>query len=237
MKFPDETALLAAIPKRHSVRHYREDRVPMEIIEALNEEVDRINARYGYSFRVVTDEPNSFRNIFAYGKFRNSRNYIIISAPKGKLESLLCGYEGERLVLGLQAMGLNTCWVGLSYSKNSDVFKVPDGHRIRCVISFGYGDTSGVERKSKSIEKLSDIGPDSPDWFREGMQNVMLAPTAINQQKFYFSLRPDGVVEGRSLFSLVGYTDIDFGIAILHFQLAAQHKVLLPSAYGIESIE
>ena len=52
-----------------------------------------------------------------------------------------------------------------------------------------------------------------------------MAPTAINQQKFSFEYV--GVVDGRHRvqahrgFSLVGYTQIDLGIAKYHFEIGA----------------
>lgn len=221
MKFPNDSELASAIPARHSVRKYLSSPIPEEIRTIIEFEIQAINERCGFSFRLVCDEPNSFRNIFAYGKFKNAQNYIIISAPKGARNSRLCGFEGERLVLALQSLGLNSCWVGLSYSKNSDVFNIPQGHKIRCVISFGYGSSQGSERSSKSIEQLSNYTADSPQWFANAIRNVMLAPTAINQQKFFFSLQEDNSVIAKPRFSLVGYTEIDLGIAILHFNLAA----------------
>lgn len=221
MQFPDDNQLLSAIASRHSVRRYLPRPVPQGIVDCLKAEVAGINARCAFSFRVVTDEPRSFRNIFAYGKFEGAVNYIIVSAPKGDEVTRRCGYEGERLVLGLQALGLNTCWVGLSYSKKTPDFRVPDGHRIRCVISFGYGVTQGSERRSKTIAQLSNADGDSPQWFVDAMRAVQLAPTAINQQKFSFALAPDGSVSAKPLFSLVGYTQIDLGIAVCHFNLAA----------------
>lgn len=221
MQFPNDEKLLQAIPARHSVRKYTTTPVAGEVVECLRREIESINSRCGFSFRLVTDEPRSFKNIFAYGKFENVVNYIIISAPKGDDNTRLCGIEGERLVLGLQAMGLNTCWVGLSYSRKSPAFNVPAGHRIRCVISLGYGQTQGVERPTKSIEQLSNATGNAPQWFRDAMRAVQLAPSAINQQKFRFTLHSDETVTAAPLFSFVGYTHLDLGIALCHFNLAA----------------
>lgn len=228
MEFPHDKQLLEAIQARHSVRKYLDTPVAEDVVSCLGSEIDSINARCGFSFRLVANEPRSFKNIFAYGKFENAVNYIIVSAPKGDDYTRLCGLEGERLVLGLQAMGLNTCWVGLSYSKTTPEFRAPEGHKVRCVISFGYGQTQGPTRKTKSIQALSNADSSSPQWFVEAMRAVQLAPTAINQQRFRFSLLPDGSVQAKPLFSLVGYTQIDLGIAVCHFNLAApEHSVAL----------
>ena len=53
------------------------------------------------------------------------------------------------------------------------------------------------------------------------MMAALLAPTAINQQKFKFILHEDGGVEAQNLFSMAGYTAIDLGIVKYHFETAA----------------
>lgn len=237
MTFPDNQRLCAAIASRHSVRRYLDKPLDKSVTDCIAGEIKRINHRRGFSFRLVTDEPRAFKNIFAYGKFENVKNYIIVSAPEGDEFTRLCGYEGERLVLALQAMGLNTCWVGLSYSKRTEHFDVPRRHKIRCVISVGYGLTQGSARKSKSMEALSNANAQSPQWFTEAMQAVMLAPTAINQQKFEFTLNKDLTVDARPKFSLVGYTQIDLGIALFHFNLAAAGHQVSPITLTTQRIQ
>ena len=54
-----------------------------------------------------------------------------------------------------------------------------------------------------------------------GEKLALLAPTAINQQKFRFILREGNKVETKTLFSMAGYTNIDLGIAKYHFEVAA----------------
>ena len=66
----------------------------------------------------------------------------------------------------------------------------------------------------------------TPSWFRSGVDAVQLAPTAVNQQKFYIEYLgkvDDGLpkVRIRRGSSLVGYTRIDMGIAKLHFEIGA----------------
>ena len=55
---------------------------------------------------------------------------------------------------------------------------------------------------------------------------ALLAPTAINQQKFSFEyIQPHGdnihKVKANKGFSMVGYTQMDLGIAKLHFEIGA----------------
>lgn len=40
------------------------------------------------------------------------------------------GYYGEQLVLLAQALGLNTCWAGLSYRKVNEAYKIEKGGEV-----------------------------------------------------------------------------------------------------------
>ena len=59
-----------------------------------------------------------------------------------------------------------------------------------------------------------------PEWFERGVQAALLAPTAMNQQKFRFELLPDGkTVRAQTLSG--AYTAVDLGIAKYHFEVGA----------------
>ena len=123
-------------------------------------------------------------------------------------------------------MGLNSCWVGLTFKKNPDVLRIADGEKLRCVISLGYGETEGAAHKIKTAEQVSNVSELTPDWFRQGVEAALLAPTAVNQQKFFFEYVPasDGQsakVRAKRSFSIVGFTQIDLGIAKCHFEIGA----------------
>ena len=60
-------------------------------------------------------------------------------------------------------------------------------------------------------------GP-APDWFLRGVDAALLAPTAMNQQKFMFRLE-NGRVSARA--GLGFYSKVDLGIAKYHFELGA----------------
>ena len=56
-------------------------------------------------------------------------------------------------------------------------------------------------------------------WFEKGVQAALLAPTAVNQQKFLFTLVNDHTVRVEAGWGL--YTEVDLGIVKYHFELAA----------------
>ena len=128
------------------------------------------------------------------------------------------GYYGERVVLTCQRAGVNSCWVALTYRKGKAVFELAPGEKLYMVIALGYGRTQGSERKSKSPEQISDLTDASPEGYRRGLEAVLLAPTAVNQQKFRFSLRGDRVSAAPG-FGF--YTKVDLGIAKYHFELGS----------------
>lgn len=220
----DRELLIEAIKNRHSVRHYKEKEIPGEILAVLKAEIENINKENkDLEFLLVENDNKAFKGWASYGQFKGVSHYLVIAGIKDDKETdVLCGREGEKLVLLLQSLGLNSCWVGLTYKLNKDIIKIKEGHKIRCIIAFGYGENpEGKKHKIKEASEVSNIEEDSPQWFREGVSMALLAPTAVNQQKFRFILESNGIVKAQPGKSIVGYTHIDLGIAITHFLIGA----------------
>lgn len=211
--------LLEAIKQRHSVRAYKDQALPDDVKKSLEEKIEECNKESGLHVQLVTNEPKAFAGLMArYGSFAGVTNYIALIGKKDSKLDEKCGYYGEKLVLYAQQLGLNTCWVGATYSKIPEAFNVAAGEKLALVISVGYGENQGVPHKSKSLEKVCDIKEDSPNWYKKGMEAVLLAPTAVNQQKFYFS------VDGNRVSAKAGlgfYAKVDLGIAKYHFEVGA----------------
>ena len=219
--------LLEATEARHSVRRYKDEPIPEEILAILRNRIDEINKEAGLHIQLVTDEPKAYKGVMAYGSFSGVKNYFVMAGKKGDDLDEKIGYYGEQLVLLAQTLGLNTCWVGLSYSKVPGTYELADDEKIACYISLGYGQTPGKAHKSKPAKEVSNASDLTPKWFNRGVDAALLAPTAVNQQKFYieylgfrdYSRVPK--VMARPLFSMVGYTKIDLGIVKYHFELGA----------------
>lgn len=209
-----------AIQSRHSVRSYTAKPVEQEKIEVLQQLSDKWNNELGLHIQIVVGDPTAFDSRLArYGKFSGVTNYIAMIGPKGSDTDEKIGYAGEHIVLEAQRMGLNTCWVGLTFKKNPRVLQIGPGENVRCVITFGYGETQGVAHKVKSVEQVSRVDGSMPDWFRRGVEAALLAPTALNQQKFTFTLKGDNVVEAKAGWGF--FTHVDLGIVECHFEIGA----------------
>lgn len=214
-----------SIKSRHSVRAYKEQPLTKDVVTALEQKITELNRVGQLHMQLILNEPRAFQGTLAkYGKFRGVQNYIVMAGKKAADLDERIGYYGEALVLFAQTLGLNTCWVGLSYKKIPGTYVLEDGETIQAYITIGYGETQGVSHKIKTIEQVSNASEDTPEWFRKGVEAALLAPTAVNQQKFSFEYA--GIennrhkVKAKKGFSLVGYTRMDLGIAKYHFEIA-----------------
>ena len=244
-------SLEEAIEARHSVRAYKEQPLAENVVKVLEEKIAVLNREGKLHIQLIQNEPKAFLGTMAkYGKFRNVGNYIVMAGQKAaskreesktsldspereqartkfKADDLdeRVGYYGEQLVLLAQTLGLNTCWVGLSYSKVPGTYVLDEGEKIACYIALGYGETQGVGHKIKTVNQVSNASDVTPTWFRKGVEAALLAPTAVNQQKFSFEYM--GMKDGRHQvhakkgFSMIGYTQMDLGIAKYHFEIGA----------------
>lgn len=212
--------LSEAIKIRHSVRSYSDRPIEGETEKELRSFIEQCNRESGLNIQLCSNEPKAFSTLMAhYGSFQNVKNYIALIGKKGDNLSETCGYYGEKIVLRATQLGLNTCWVALTFSRGKTACSIRNGEKLVCVIAIGYGSTKGASRKTKSIDQLCSTPADArPDWFIRGMEAVQLAPTAMNQQKFLFSLNGN-VVAAKAMFG--AYTKLDLGIAKYHFEIGA----------------
>ena len=214
------TESLDFLKRRHSVRQYKDEPLTDSEISALGAEIDAINSESGLKIQLITNEPRAFSTRIAkYGKFEGVSNYFAIVGRKCKQLYEKCGYYGERLVLLAHKMGLGTCWVGIGYKKVVEAIEIGEGEKLVILIAVGHGRNRGLPRRSKSAEDVSNVTDTSPEWFRLGVEAALTAPTAINQQKFYFTLNGDGTVTAKA--RLGPYSRLDLGIVKYHFELLA----------------
>ena len=244
--------ILEAIEARHSVRRYTDEPVREEALAILREKIEEVNRIGGLHVQLVTDEPKAFSGLMAYGAFSGVRTYLVMAGKKdgaegrgqkgggpegqaGDVQSGLghdgrcleerIGYYGEQLVLLAQRLGLNTCWAGASYKKIPGTYELEDDEKIGCYIAIGYGITQGHGHKVKTPEEVSNASDQTPAWFNKGVDAALLAPTAVNQQKFrieYLGTKDDcAKVSAKPTFSMMGYAKMDLGIVKYHFEVAA----------------
>ena len=217
--------LQEAIEARHSVRAYKGLPLAEDVVKVLEEQIAILNREGQMHIQLILNEPKAFQGTLAkYGRFRNVTNYFVMAGKKADDLDERVGYYGEHLTLLAQTLGLNTCWVGLSYSKVPGTYVLEEGEKIACYIALGYGETPGVGHKIKTVEQVSNASV-TPSWFRKGVEAALLAPTAVNQQIFSFEYagmkNNRHQVHAKRGFSMIGYTQMDLGIAKYHFEIGA----------------
>ena len=213
-----------AIKNRHSVRQYKNKAIDKDTAEKLHAIIQECNEESGLQIQLVRDDPGCFDTFLAhYGKFDNAKNYVALVGDKGLSDmDELAGYYGERIVLEAQMLGLNTCWVGGTFGKGKCKAVIGKNEKLVCIIAIGYGENNGKKHRSKPVEKLCVVNEeDMPKWFKNGVIAAMMAPTALNQQKFFIDLDKDQAV----ITAKRGpFTKVDLGIVKYHFEAVSGHK-------------
>ena len=209
--------LKQAMRQRHTVRKFKSKSLSAELISQLNDRVRANNERFGLAISLKVDDesalPGALKLFFAKGV----RNYFVLAGSDrpGLDEDL--GYASADLMLFAQALGLNTWWIGGTFSRKNVEQAVP-GKKVIGIVAVGFGATPGVAHKSKTAAEVSSYEGPEPQWFADGVQAALLAPTALNKQ--YFRIVGAGnkvsIAENGGAFS-----GADIGIVKYHFELGA----------------
>lgn len=210
--------MMEVMKQRHSVRKFTDKSLDAYAVKVLQKEIDACNKESGMHIQLITNESEAFKaGKSTYGQFKGCRNYLTIIGPKGK--DIEAGYYGERVVLKAQELGINSCWVALTYKKGKAKGTKNAGEKRYLVVALGYGENSGAVHKVKSITDVSDYKGGDPDWYKNGLEAAVLAPTAMNRQKFRFERNEDKV--GLRVSGIGFYTKIDLGIVKYHFEVGS----------------
>lgn len=210
--------LKKAVRERHAVRRYKDVPIDRETLRELKNEIERCNRESGLHIQLITDEHAAFGGKRSK-EFSGVGNYIALIGKKDKSLQEKCGYYGEHIVLTAQSLGLNTRWAPMTFDKRKAPLIINKGEKLVCLIAVGYGETAGLPHKNRSIDPLCKFKGDMPHWFMDGMEAAMLAPTALNQQKFRFTLIDGNKVEARRTGGF--FSKVDLGIVKYHFELGA----------------
>lgn len=212
---------IEAIKARHSVRNYEKKEIEPEKQEQLKSKIEELNAAGNLHLQFIEDAGNTYNKLLNKAMGLPSAPSVIacVGADDETLDERI-GFYGEQLVLLAQKLGLNTCWAGTFNRKNIGA-NVGAGERLVISIAIGYGATQGNQRKSKTADQVTSGSQERPDWFQYGVEMALLAPTAINQQKFEIQYLADDTVNIRDKGGV--FSKVDLGIVKYHFQVGAEY--------------
>lgn len=208
-----------AIKERHMVRKYTDKPIPAELMEKLNARIAKNNQIHGLSLKLVTGNSDGIGGMAKMLLTKSVHSYIVLAGKdRADLDEKL-GYCGADLCLYAQTLGLNTWWVGGMFNgKGAMKHLETKDVRINGVIAIGYGQTQGVPHKSKTAAEISQYNGTVPQWFLDGVEALLCAPTALNKQPYM--VKGDGdrvsITAGEGHFA-----GIDLGIGKYHFEVGA----------------
>lgn len=207
--------LQEAMKARHMVRKYTDKAIPADIAAKLNERVKQNNEQYGLSIKLMINDGSAVPGVIKLILAKGVNNFFIMAGPKGADERL--GYCGADLMLYAQTLGLNTWWVGGTYNRKGATEKSGGATPVG-IIAVGYGQTQGVLHKTKTADAVSSYAGDVPDWFKEGVDAALLAPTALAKQAFI--MKGEGSTVHIDCDNGI-FSGVDTGLVKYHFELGA----------------
>lgn len=214
--------LKQAIESRHAVRHFDGKPIKTAHQNELNKLINELNKKSGLNMQLITNEPKAFGGLKAkICNFTGCVNYLAIVGPKTKDVAEKAGYFGEQVVLKAQQLGINSCWVALTFNKIKNTYKEEKGQKLVLVVALGYGTTQGHPHESKSFDEVVVNKGQLPQWFKNGVECALLAPTGKNQQGFTIELLENNqvVIKNKSFCK-----DVDLGIVKYHFKVGSKNK-------------
>ena len=206
---------LEAIYERHSVRNYLQKPIEKEKADALEKVISQCNADGKLHLQFIKDAGKTFNRLLNRAMGLGSAPSIIACVgPNDPTVEERVGYFGERVVLFAQTLGLNTCWAGTYNAKNVPA-DIRPGEKLVIVIAIGYGADQGRPHRSKNASQVVTLEGPKPEDFDRGVELALLAPTAINQQRFEIRVSRDGSVD--ILDKKGPFSTVDLGIVKYHF--------------------
>jgi nitroreductase len=189
-----------------------------------------------------------------YGFISGARQFLAGAVEKADKDLETYGYVFEKAILFATDLGLGTCWLGGTYNRSSFARKVDlrDNETLPAVSPVGYkkakrGITDALVHRfagSANRKPWKDIffhnDLDTPineaiaGQYSVPLEMVRLAPSAVNGQPWRI-VKAEGVavfhflLQRRKRYDMLPTMDlqrIDMGIAMSHFELAAQEMNL-----------
>jgi nitroreductase len=147
----------------------------------------------------------------------------------------ITGYLGEGVILEATALGLNTCWVGGFFRRETVMKQVnlQNDERVLAITPIGYSkdevDRVGISSKQYRRKKLDKLVTNrevsDTKWIKSALEAARISPSAANRQPWRFDISDDSITvsadRNREGFGVS--RKLDCGIAMLHLELGARN--------------
>lgn len=153
--------LVSAIERRHSVRRYKRDRVPQEMVRRVvdgGKNAVPLCPEIAVRWYIVWNGGLLARRLGGlagvYGLFTSAPHYIIAVSQEHERFMENLGFCMEQLILTATALGLGTCWIGGLFTESSLRDFTPDllpRERIVAITPLGYADDSQAAQTARRV--------------------------------------------------------------------------------------
>ena len=168
----------ALIQNRKSVREFTDKQISAAQLEQIRE-------YYAASVRRLVPEIRTRLNIFGsdaraalegaagYNQFLiGAPQYLVLQSEKHPLAHLNAGFMMEDLVLKLQDMGLDSCWVTFAASEDvKQVLLLDPDLEVAAIVAFGYGRKT-TKRMRLNFKSMSNVDVSAKYRYMEPKRSV-----------------------------------------------------------------
>lgn len=236
---------LEEIQARHSTRNFRPVPLSKTLVDRLKAELTMINSHEaGLKFSLFVNNSEPIKNFNkSYGFFRNASNFIVAVVDNSFPDATeRAGFFAEEIVLKATGMGLATCFVGGTYSKDNVPVVLRAGEEILFLILVGQEDIIDkppilarvamkiahrndkkwqqfyVERNGLTLEEALK----KFSFLEKGLKALACAPSSLNKQPFkvWVGEKDDCKVLRIGIPAINEKQLIDLGIAKCNFSIA-----------------
>ncbi len=256
-------SMIDVMKNRKSIRTYKTENISEGDYQAIIEYIQRAGSFSGpfgrqgkvELVRVNKNVTDKGIKLGTYGFIKNPAAYLVGITEKNKYSLVDFAYSFHKLALFATGIGLGTCWMGGTFSRNSfeqELSSIKDGEFIPCITPIGY--PKEKERifdkavrvvvkadNKKAWEKLFfDTAFSKPLLQEEAgslaipIEMVRLGPSASNKQPWRLVVSADRksthlyIEHTPNYSSSLGYDMqlLDMGIAMAQFDMACKELSL-----------
>ncbi len=259
--------ILTLIEKRKSVRSYDGTPLKAEDRRALEDFLAQVETpfRIPMEFRILDGAAQALSSPVVTG----TELYAAGKLPRGPMAEAAFGYAFEAFILYAVSLGVGTVWIAGTMDRPAfeRAMELADGEMMPAVTPLGYPAKkrslrdAAMRRAIRADSRLpfeslffngsfdAPMSPEGAGVYREALEAVRLAPSAVNKQPwrivrqsgdvFHFYKKPSLPSDARG-----DVQKLDLGIALAHFVLALEVQGVAgevfeaePALYGKENEE
>lgn len=234
-----------AIINRHSVRTYQTTPITTYHQQELLNFIDHLENPWNIKIKIAfINDLKDTDKIGTYGMIKDPAFFITALANDQPYAQEAIGYTLEHIVLFAESLGISSCWLGATYTKDhvQKILNIKKYEIMPVIIAMGYAKEK-IALKDRIIKKVIssydrlpfeqlffENDPKTPlplekcGQYQKCLNMVRLAPSAFN-------IQPWRIIKANDAFHFYIYSakelkvsslkHVDLGIALAHFVITA----------------